>query len=60
MQIRVFEVVYVRRCVCEGGESGMWWVCAWGVGGCVGVYGGVGVCVCGVCVCVSLWLLYLL
>ena len=37
--------------VCEGGESGMCWVCAWGVGGCVGVYGGVGVCVWCVCVC---------
>ena len=60
MQIRVFEVVYVCRCVCEGGENGMCWgVCggAGGVGGCVGVYGVCG-CVCGVCV--SLWLLYLL
>ena len=56
VQIRVFGVVYVCRCVC-GGESGMcWgvcvgvWVVVWGCRGCG--------CVCGVCV--SLWLMYLL
>ena len=47
-----FGVVYVCRCVCEGGERGMCWgVC---VGVWVVVWGCMGVCVvvCVVCVCV--------
>ena len=60
MQIRVFGVVYVCRCV--GGESGMVGVYAWLCGWLCGWFrGGVGRgcgCVCGVCV--LLWLMYLL
>ena len=49
MQIRVFGVVYVCRCVCvRGVRVGCVGVCAWGCGW---LCGGVGVWVC-VCVCV--------
>ena len=54
MQIRVFGVVHVCRCVCEGVRVECVGVCAWG---CESLCGGVWGCV---VVCVSLWLLYLL
>ena len=55
MQIRVFGVVYVCRCVCvcvRGVRVGCVGVCAWGCGWLCGGVWLWGVCVCvGVCVC---------